>query len=231
MKKSHSEVLKLTQVTKVYNAEGKATVALSSTTLSVNQADYIAIKGPSGSGKSTLLHLMGLLDLPTSGDIYLNGQLVSKMSEPELARLRNQHIGFVFQQFNLLPRLAAWEQVALPLVYAGISLKKRYQRSIETLGRVGLEGRIKHNPNELSGGQQQRVAIARALVNNPSIIFADEPTGNLDSASGKLVMQIFDKLNRQGATIILVTHEDIVAGHADKVLYIKDGVIGRREHG
>lgn len=218
-------ILELQRVTKTYDLGGTSVTALKPTSLAIRAGEYVSIQGPSGSGKSTLMYLMGLLDSPSSGQVLLDGQNVSSLSEKELARIRNQSIGFVFQQFNLLPKVAAWEQVALPLVYAGISSRKRRNRAIAALNTVGLADRIDHRPNQLSGGQQQRIAIARALVNNPSIIFADEPTGNLDTASGETVLTIFDRLHREGKTIVIVTHEANVARRAKRHIAIKDGKV------
>lgn len=218
-------LLELQQVTKTYDLGGTSISALRPTSLAIRNGEYVSIQGPSGSGKSTLMHLMGLLDAPTSGRILLDGQDVSGFSEKDLARIRNHKIGFVFQQFNLLPKIAAWEQVALPLMYAGVSDKQRQERSLAALRTVGLADRIAHRPNQLSGGQQQRVAIARALVTNPSIIFADEPTGNLDTLSGKSVLEIFDRLHKEGKTIVIVTHEANVARRARRHLKIIDGVV------
>lgn len=216
-------LLQLINVTKGYFLGGVEFKAVKPTNLSVHPGDYISVRGPSGSGKSTLMHLMGLLDIPTSGKIYLDGEDVSGLSETELAKVRNRKIGFVFQQFNLLPRTTAWENVALPLVYAGVSLALRKTLSLKALEAVGLAEKSENKPNQLSGGQQQRVAIARAIVTNPSIILADEPTGNLDTLSGKVIMELFDKFNRQGKTIILVTHEESIARHARRKIAIVDG--------
>lgn len=219
-------LLQLSGVTKGYFLGETEFKAVKPTNLSVYPRDYISIKGPSGSGKSTLMHLMGLLDTPTTGKIYLGGQDISGLSETKLAKIRNRKVGFVFQQFNLLPRTAAWENVALPLVYAGIPSGARKTLSLKALETVGLAERANHKPNQLSGGQQQRVAIARAIVTDPSIILADEPTGNLDIHSGEMVMEIFDRLNRQGKTIIIVTHEESVAKHARRKITIVDGRVG-----
>ena len=218
-------LLQLSGVTKGYFLGGTEFKAVKSTNFAVYPGDYISIKGPSGSGKSTLMHLMGLLDTPTTGKIYLEGQDVSGLSETKLAKIRNRKIGFVFQQFNLLPRTAAWENVALPLVYAGVTAVTRKALSLKALETVGLIERANHKPNQLSGGQQQRVAIARAIVTNPAIILADEPTGNLDTLSGRTVMDLFDKFNRRGKTIIIVTHEESVASHARRKITIVDGVV------
>ncbi len=205
---------------------GAATVnALQSISLNIFKNEYVALMGPSGSGKSTLMNLLGCLDSPTSGEYFLNGINVSTMTDSELAEVRNKEIGFVFQTFNLLPRLSALENVALPLVYAGLSKSKRLERAEEVLSAVGLADRMDHKPNELSGGQRQRVAIARALVNNPSIILADEPTGNLDSKTSIEIMNIFEELHKQGNTIILVTHESDIAEYAHRVVRMRDGLI------
>ena len=193
--------------------------------LEVFKNEYVALMGPSGSGKSTLMNILGCLDSPSSGKYILNGEDVSKMQDDDLADVRNKEIGFVFQQFNLLPRLTAAENVALPLIYNGTSKKIRTAQALEMLDRVGLADRSHHKPNELSGGQNQRVAIARALVNNPSIILADEPTGNLDSKTSLEIMHIFDKIQSEGNTVILVTHEEDIAEFARRIIRLKDGVI------
>ena len=194
-------------------------------TLEIFKNEYVALMGPSGSGKSTLMNILGCLDSPTAGKYILNSKDVSKMPDDDLADVRNKEIGFVFQQFNLLPRLTAAENVALPLIYNGTSKKIRTELSLEMLDRVGLADRSHHKPNELSGGQNQRVAIARALVNNPSIILADEPTGNLDSKTSVEIMTIFDKIQRDGNTVILVTHEEDIANFAHRIIRLKDGII------
>lgn len=193
--------------------------------LDIAKNEYVALMGPSGSGKSTLMNILGCLDSPTAGLYILNGKDVSKMPDNDLATVRNQEIGFVFQQFNLLPRLTAAENVALPLVYNGTPKKQRMEQALEMLSRVGLADRSHHKPNELSGGQGQRVAIARALVNTPSIILADEPTGNLDSKTSIEIMDIFGKIHSEGNTVILVTHEEDIANHAHRIIRLKDGVI------
>ncbi|MDB5249537.1 MAG: transporter ATP-binding protein [Segetibacter sp.] len=193
--------------------------------LDIFKNEYVALMGPSGSGKSTLMNILGCLDSPTSGSYVLNGKDVSKMPDNDLASVRNKEIGFVFQQFNLLPRLSAAENVALPLVYAGIGKKERIERAMEVLAKVNLADRSHHKPNELSGGQIQRVAIARAIINNPAIILADEPTGNLDSKTGIEVMEIFGKIQAAGNTVVLVTHEEDIAAYAKRVVRLRDGLI------
>lgn len=199
--------------------------ALNGVTLDIETNDFVALMGPSGSGKSTLMNLVGLLDSPTSGEYYLNGEKVSQMADSEMAAVRNKEIGFVFQTFNLLPRLTALENVALPLVYSGMGKSKRIERAAEVLDNVGLGDRIEHKPNELSGGQRQRVAIARALVNNPSIILADEPTGNLDTRTSIEIMSIFERIHNNGNTIILVTHEPEISQYAHRIVKLRDGLL------
>lgn len=201
--------------------------ALQSVSLNIFKNEYVALMGPSGSGKSTLMNVLGCLDTPSGGDYLLNGTNVSLMSDAELAEVRNKEIGFVFQTFNLLPRLSALENVALPLVYAGINKSTRLEKAKAMLEAVGLGDRMDHNPNELSGGQRQRVAIARALVNDPSIILADEPTGNLDSATSYEIMVLFEQIHKAGNTIILVTHEPDIAEHAHRIVRMRDGLIER----
>ena len=199
--------------------------ALRGVSLGVERGEYVAIMGPSGSGKSTLMNLIGCLDTPTSGSYILNGKEVARMTDDELAAIRNQEIGFVFQTFNLLPRTTALQQVELPLVYSGVARKERRERAVKALEAVGLADRMHHHPSELSGGQRQRVAVARALVNNPSILLADEPTGNLDSQTGAEIMGLFDELNRRGNTIVVVTHEEDIAAHARRIVRLLDGKV------
>ena len=199
--------------------------ALRGFSVNIERGEYVAIMGPSGSGKSTLMNLIGCLDTPTKGSYLLNGKEVASMNDDDLARIRNEEIGFVFQTFNLLPRATALHNVELPLVYAGVSSKDRQTRAMQALEKVELTSRSTHRPNELSGGQRQRVAIARALVNNPSILLADEPTGNLDSKTGEEIMTVFAKLHQAGNTIILVTHEADIAAHAHRVIYVRDGQV------
>ncbi|MFK8297987.1 ABC transporter ATP-binding protein [Capnocytophaga cynodegmi] len=193
--------------------------------LSIEKGEYVALMGPSGSGKSTLMNILGCLDTPTSGEYILNGRDVSKLSDGELADIRNKEIGFVFQTFNLMPRTTALDNVALPMIYAGIEKSKRRERATEVLELVGLGDRMMHKPNELSGGQRQRVAVARALVNHPSIILADEPTGNLDSKTSYEIMALFNEIHQKGNTVILVTHEEDIAQHAHRIIRLRDGLI------
>jgi len=218
-------ILDLVDVGKTYRSGSLSVDALRGVTLSVAEGDYVAVMGPSGSGKSTLMHILGCLDVPTSGRYRLAGEDVSGMQERELADIRNRRIGFVFQQFNLLPAMPAWRNVELPLVYAGVPRAERRARAVEALGRVGLADRIDHRPGELSGGQQQRVSVARALVTNPSLILADEPTGNLDSVSTADVLGLFRELHEQGRTVVIITHEPDVAAQAARTIHILDGQV------
>lgn len=220
-----SSIIELENIQKSYYLGKQELKVLKGISLEVFKNEYVALMGPSGSGKSTLMNILGCLDSPTSGNYILNGEDVSKMADDDLAEVRNKEIGFVFQQFNLLPRLTAAENVALPLIYNGTSKKVRMELALEMLNRVGLADRSHHKPNELSGGQNQRVAIARALVNNPSIILADEPTGNLDSKTSVEIMHIFDKIQAEGNTVILVTHEEDIAEYAHRIIRLRDGVI------
>lgn len=218
-------IIGLDQIKKSYYLGKQELKVLKGISLQVTRNEYVALMGPSGSGKSTLMNIVGCLDTPTAGRYILNGKDVSKMSDDDLADIRNNEIGFVFQQFNLLPRLTALENVALPLIYHGTSKKIRTELALEMMDRVGLADRSHHKPNELSGGQNQRVAIARALVNTPSIILADEPTGNLDSKTSVEIMHIFDKIQQDGNTVILVTHEEDIAHFAHRIIRLKDGTI------
>lgn len=218
-------VIEIENITKDYVMGEETVRALRGVSLKIHRNEYIAIMGPSGSGKSTLMNMLGCLDTPTSGRYEFNGKNVAEMNDDELAAIRNREIGFVFQTFNLLPRSTSLRNVELPLIYAGIDPETREQRAAEVLADVGLGDRIHHKPNELSGGQRQRVAVARALVNNPSIILADEPTGNLDSKTGEEIMALFEDLYQRGNTIILVTHERDIAAHARRTVHLRDGLI------
>ncbi|AEG58907.1 ABC transporter ATP-binding protein [Desulforamulus ruminis] len=222
-------MIRVVDLKKIYHTGSVAVQALRSVSVHVQQGQFVAVMGPSGSGKSTFMNLLGLLDRATSGTYQLDGQEVSGLSDNQLAKVRNLRIGFVFQTFNLLPRLTALKNVELPMLYAGIRPAERRRRAITALERVGLGDRIHHQPNELSGGQNQRVAIARALVNQPSVILADEPTGALDTRSGEEIMAIFQQLHREGATIVLVTHEPDIARHAQRNLHFRDGLLVRDE--
>ncbi len=218
-------VIDIRNVTKLYHMGDETVHALRGVTLQVHRNEYLAIMGPSGSGKSTLMNMLGCLDTPTSGHYEFNGKDVSSMEDDELAAIRNREIGFVFQTFNLLPRSTSLHNVELPLIYAGVPPNERRERARQALDHVGLGDRMLHKPNELSGGQRQRVAVARALVNHPSIILADEPTGNLDSKTGEEIMYLFDTLYEQGNTIIVVTHEEDIARHARRAVRLRDGLI------
>ena len=218
-------VIELDEVAKTYRTGSLQVAALRGVSIRIEAGEYVAIMGPSGSGKSTLMHIIGCLDVPTGGRYRLAGEDVSRLSEAALAEIRNRRVGFVFQQFNLLPSLAAWRNVELPLLYAGIPREERKRRALAELGRVGLADRVAHRPGELSGGQQQRVAVARALVGDPALILADEPTGNLDSAATGEVLVLLDELHAQGRTIVLITHEAEVAGRAQRVIHLRDGMV------
>ena len=218
-------MIDVAQLSKMYKMGEEIINALKSITLSIHKNEYVALMGPSGSGKSTLMNILGCLDSPTTGQYVLNGIDVSSMTDGELAEVRNKQIGFVFQTFNLLPRLSALDNVALPLVYAGLSKTERDEKAKDALNKVGLADRMMHKPNELSGGQRQRVAIARALVNDPAIILADEPTGNLDTKTSVEIMGIFERIHNSGNTVILVTHEPDIADHAHRIVKLRDGLI------
>jgi putative ABC transport system ATP-binding protein len=220
-----TKIIETTEISKIYQMGAETVQALKSISINVNKGEYVAFMGPSGSGKSTLMNIIGCLDSPTSGTYVLNGKDVSDMSENELAEIRNKEIGFVFQTFNLLPRATCLDNVALPLIYAGFKKSDREEQAFQALSNVGLADRVHHRPNELSGGQRQRVAIARALVNNPSIILADEPTGNLDSKTSYSIMELFHELHQKGNTIIMVTHEDDIAHYAHRIVRLRDGLV------
>ena len=229
MAKSKKEIISIRSVSKIYNLGETVVKALDNVSLSIYDNDYISIMGPSGSGKSTLMNIIGCLDVPTKGKYKFKNELISEMNDNQLANIRNEKIGFVFQTFNLLPKLNAMQNVEVPLIYSSLGRKERIERAEEALHIVGLQDRMNHKPNELSGGQRQRVAIARALVNKPSIILADEPTGNLDSKSGNEILKFFAKLHKDGNTIIMVTHEESVAKLSKRRIDIFDGKIARDE--
>lgn len=218
-------IIEIKGITRDFPLGNETVYVLKGIDLHINKGEYVALMGPSGSGKSTLMNILGCLDTPTSGSYVLNGKDVSKMEDDELAEIRNKEIGFVFQTFNLLPRTTALDNVALPMVYAGHGKEERNKRATTVLTQVGLSDRMDHKPNQLSGGQRQRVAVARALVNHPSIILADEPTGNLDSKTSVEIMNLFDEIHANGNTVILVTHEEDIAKHAHRIIRLKDGVI------
>jgi putative ABC transport system ATP-binding protein len=218
-------LIKITNIKRDFVLGNEIVYVLKGINLEINKGEYVALMGPSGSGKSTLMNLLGCLDTPTSGNYILNGKDVSKMHDDELAEIRNKEIGFVFQTFNLLPRTTALDNVALPMIYAGFSKSERKVRAEEVLKQVSLEDRMDHQPNQLSGGQRQRVAVARALVNNPSIILADEPTGNLDSKTSEEIMKLFGDIHKAGNTVIVVTHEEEVAAYAHRIIRLRDGLI------
>ena len=218
-------LIQITNIKRDFVLGNEVVYVLKGIDLEINKGEYVALMGPSGSGKSTLMNLLGCLDTPTSGSYILNGKDVSKMHDDELAEIRNKEIGFVFQTFNLLPRTTALDNVALPMVYAGFSKSERKVRAEEVLNQVGLSDRMDHQPNQLSGGQRQRVAVARALVNNPSIILADEPTGNLDSKTSEEIMKLFGDIHKLGNTVIVVTHEEEVAAYAHRIIRLRDGLI------
>jgi putative ABC transport system ATP-binding protein len=230
MSEERDALIETDDLWKTYEMGSTAVHALQGVSFKIKRNEYVAIMGPSGSGKSTLMNLIGCLDTPSKGQYWLNGRLVSEMDDDELAHIRNKEIGFVFQTFNLLARATALHNVELPLIYSGVHSKERTERAKKSLQMVELSDRMDHKPNELSGGQRQRVAIARALVNNPSIILADEPTGNLDSQTGIEIMKLFDKLHSEGNTIILVTHERDIAEYAHRIISIRDGKIASDEH-
>ncbi len=220
-----SALISLEAIRKSYSLGGNVVHALREIDLKIEKGEYTALMGPSGSGKSTLMNIIGCLDSPSQGQYWLNGKEVSRMNDVDLSQVRNQEIGFVFQTFNLLNRLSALDNVALPLVYAGMKSKERLARAEEVLEQVGLKDRMHHRPNELSGGQRQRVAVARALVNNPSLLLADEPTGNLDTKTSHEIMALFEEIHQQGNTIVLVTHEEDIAAHAKRIVRLRDGLI------
>jgi len=219
------EILKMEDLTKVYYLGGEELIALNKINISINKGEFVSVLGPSGSGKSTLMNIIGCLDIPTSGSYILSGEKVANLSQKELARIRNREIGFIFQSFQLLPRMSALQNVELPLVYAGVPAKERRRRATEILERVGLGDKLPNLPTQLSGGQQQRVAIARSVVTEPAILLADEPTGALDQKTGIQIMELFQELNKEGRTIIMITHDQGIASHGNRILNIVDGKI------
>jgi len=227
--KSENIVIRTYDLWKTYVMGDQVINAVSGVDVEIKRGEYVAIMGPSGSGKSTLMNLIGCLDTPSKGDYFINGHLVSSMTDDDLARIRNKEIGFVFQTFNLLPRASALHNVELPLIYSGMASEQRVEKAKAALRAVDLEQRMHHKPNECSGGQRQRIAIARALVNDPSILLADEPTGNLDTATGNEIMTLFERLHQQGNTIVLVTHEHDIALHAHRIIFVRDGKVERDE--
>ncbi len=222
-------LIKAINLEKIYHTDEVETVALRGINLEIEQGEFVAIMGPSGSGKSTLLHILGFLDRPTKGQYFFQGKTMDEFSDEELARIRNKEIGFIFQDFNLLPRTSVLDNVCLPLLYAGMGEKEQKELAIKAIEEVGLKERLTHLPSQLSGGEKQRVAIARAVVNNPAVIFADEPTGNLDSKTGEVVMKIISQLNQKGHTIVLVTHETYTAQYAQRIIRMKDGLVENEE--
>ena len=222
-------LIKAINLEKIYHTDEVETVALRGVNLEIEQGEFVAIMGPSGSGKSTLLHILGFLDRPTKGQYLFQGKTIDEFSDEELARIRNKKMGFIFQDFNLLPRTSVLDNVCLPLLYAGMKEKEQKELAIKAIEEVGLKERLTHLPSQLSGGEKQRVAIARAVVNNPAVIFADEPTGNLDSKTGEVVMKIISQLNQKGHTIVLVTHETYTAQYAQRIIRMKDGLVENEE--
>ena len=223
-------MIKVNSVSKIYKTGEMQVVALDNISFEIKKGEFVAIMGPSGSGKSTLMHILGALDLPTSGKYLLDGEDIGKLSDDQLAEIRNKKIGFVFQSFNLLPRTTALRNASIPMIFAGIPKKKRLNRAKKYLRMVGLEDRLTHTPNQLSGGEQQRVAIARAMSMSPSILLADEPTGNIATTQGEEIMKIFQKLNKQGHTIVMITHEAPIAEHAKRIIYLRDGKIVKNKN-
>jgi len=221
----NNNIIKVRHLSKIYKSEMMETVSLDDVSFEINKGEFVAIMGPSGSGKSTLMHILGALDKPTRGEYILDGEKVEKLDDDELSEIRNKKIGFVFQAYNLLPRISALKNVMLPMMYAGVLVEEREIKAKKFLKMVGLEDRMEHRSNQLSGGQQQRVAIARALVLDPAIILADEPTGNVATKQAEEIMEIFDKLNKQGHTIVMITHEEDIAEHAQRIIRLKDGRI------